>query len=119
MLSDILDTISHALRKSVQPPKMEILVDGFKPFIAAFEAQYGPLIDDPKAKGNFFSGIPISESSLVLPGMAVIMQDGEVVDIIRYAPPGWVWDCDRCDETHKPDGAPVRSPETQKEPPTP
>jgi len=70
---------------SERAPKVEVRVGSVTEFITAAEKQTGPLVSDPKldSASALFCGIAVIEDWKLPKDMVAILQDGELVNIIR------------------------------------
>jgi hypothetical protein len=67
-------------------PKIEVRVGSVPEFIKAVEKQIGPLVSDPKLDiaSASFCGIRVIEDWKLPKHTAAILQNGELVNVIRF-----------------------------------
>jgi len=68
-------------------PQVEVRVGSIPGFIKAIEIQAGPLVSDPKLDiaSASFCGVPVIEDWKLPKDMVAILQDGELVNVIRIS----------------------------------
>lgn len=83
-LSDMTREVAGLLAE--RAPKVEVRVGSAPEFLRAIEQQVGPLKADPRQKPeNTFCGVPVIEDWKLPKDMVAILQDGELVNVIRIS----------------------------------